>query len=325
MRSYQCSVILPAYNEGKGLIPIVEAVVDVLDQARYTFEVILVDDGSQDDTWQVMQQCRERYTQVKGLRFSRNFGHQLAVHAGIKASSGEMVVVMDSDGQDPPELLPKIFALLDEGHDVVNCVRQKRKESGILKLCYYIFYRIYSRLVPFEISLDCGDFSGMNRKTADIIAGVSQHTPFIRGIRGWTGGSQVNLVYERSARQSGISKYSFRRLVLLAITGITAFSKVPLRIASIAGVTISIASLTYAAVIIVQKLLTGYPALSGWTSLAVLISFLGGMHLTVLGIIGEYLGHIFDAVRGMPPFYIAERLGFDTKSIEFDEERASRG
>ena len=137
--SPQCSVILPAYNEGKGLVPVVDEIVEVLGGAGYSFEVIIIDDGSKDDTWQVIQQCCELYHQVKGLRFARNFGHQLAVHAGIKASSGQMVAIMDADGQDPPELLRKMFALLEEGYDVVNCVRQKRKEPAAIRTGYSSF------------------------------------------------------------------------------------------------------------------------------------------------------------------------------------------
>lgn len=302
---------MPAYNEGDGLVTIVAEVAGVMDASPWTYEIILVDDGSKDHTWPVIGQLHEQYPAVKGLRFARNFGHQLAVHAGIKAAQGDMVAVMDSDGQDPPELLPEMFRLLGEGHDVVNCIRQKRKESALIRLCYYLFYRMYSRVVPFSISVDSGDFSAMNRRTVDIIAGVSQHTPFIRGIRSWAGGSQIDLPYERMARQAGVTKYSVRKLFVLALTGITAFSKLPLRISIVIGLLISIGSLLYAVTVAAVKLITGYPEeYTGWASLAFLVAFLGGAQLTVLGIIGEYLGHIYDSVRGMPTFQVAERVGY---------------
>jgi len=322
--SLERSVIMPAFNESRGLIPVVEEVAEVLQNGELPFEIILVDDGSQDDTWVVVQELRQRIPEVRGLRFARNFGHQLAVHAGLKAAQGRMVAVMDADGQDPAELLTEMFDLIDQGHDVVNCVRKDRKESGIKRFCYYAFYRLYGRLVPFSIPLDSGDFSAMSRRTVDVIARVDQHTPFIRGIRSWTGGSQYDLEYERQERRSGETKYSFRKLIGLAATGVTAFSKVPLRVSIIAGMMISTASLGYAATIFLLKVFTGYPeGYAGWTSLACLVSFLGGAQLTVLGIIGEYLGHIFDAVRGMPAYNIAEQLGFEDGTPLYAPDGAS--
>ena len=310
--SLERSVIMPAFNESEGLIPVVQEVAAELEKQDRSFEIILVDDGSRDDTWSVIQGLHDRIPQVRGLRFARNFGHQLAVHAGLKAAQGQLVAVMDADGQDPAELLTEMFDLIEQGHDVVNCVRKDRKESGFKRFCYYAFYRVYGRLVPFPIPLDSGDFSAMNRRTVDVIARVNQHTPFIRGIRSWTGGSQYELAYERQERRSGETKYSLRKLIMLAATGVTAFSKVPLRLSIIVGMTISAASLMYALAIFLMKILTGYPeGYAGWTSIACLVSFLGGAQLTVLGIIGEYLGHIFDAVRGMPAYHVAEQLGFD--------------
>lgn len=309
--SVHVSVVLPAYNEVDGLRAVVQGVLDVLRPTERTFEVILVDDGSSDGTWDLIRAMCAESSEIRGLRFSRNFGHQLAVHAGLKASSGDYVAIMDSDGQDPPTLLPEIITLLESGHDVVNCVRKKRKEPAAVRLCYYFFYRIYGRMVAFDIPLDSGDFSGMNRRTADILARINQHTPFIRGIRSWAGGSQVELPYERLARQAGTPKYRWRSLFILALTGITAFSKVPLRISIVAGLLISTASLLFSIAVVALKLLTGYPeGYGGWASLATLIAFLGGAQLTVLGIIGEYLGHVFDSVRGMPPFQVAEVEGF---------------
>ena len=310
-----CTVVMPAYNEGNDLTPIVEQVVEAMSKTSYQFEVVLVDDGSTDNTWAVIDTLREKHPQVKAIHFARNFGHQLAVHAGIKAATGDMVAVMDSDGQDPPELLPEMFdKIRKDDYDVVNCVRKKRKESVVKRFCYYTFYRLYSRLVPFDMQPDSGDFSAMNRKVADIIAGVSQHTPFIRGMRSWSGGKHFKLEYERQARHAGDSKYSLAKLFVLAIDGITSFSKVPLRLSIIVGTVVSIVSIFYAIFIVVAKLLTGYPSTAekmGWASLAFLVAFLGGMTLTVLGIIGEYLGHIFDAVRGMPPYLIDKKIGWE--------------
>lgn len=309
------SVVLPAYNESEGLEEVIGEVVEELRKERHPFEVIIVDDGSTDGTWSVICELRRNHYQVKGIRFARNFGHQLAVHAGIKAADGDIIAVMDADGQDPAYLLPGMFKKIKaEGYDVVNCVRRQRKESGFKRACYYLFYRLYKRLVPFEMPLDSGDFSAFSRKVADVIAESSQHAPFIRGMRAWSGGKQYRLEYEREARKSGETKYSMSKLMVLALDGITAFSKVPLRISIVLGIFISLASFLYTLVVLIQRL-TGWGIIEGtqpgWASLAVLVSFLGGIVLTVLGIIGEYLSHIFDAVRGMPPYHISDQLGFD--------------
>lgn len=308
------SIVLPAYNESAGLAAVVDEIVEELRKERSVFEIVIVDDGSNDNTWDIINDLRKKYYQVKGLRFARNFGHQLAVHAGIKATSGDIIAVLDSDGQDPADLLPVMFKKIKtEGYDVVNCVRKKRKESALKRACYFLFYRIYKNLVPFEMPLDSGDFSAFNRRVADIISSVSQHTPFIRGMRAWAGGRQCRLEYEREARQSGETKYSLVKLMTLAMDGITSFSKVPLRISIILGLSISFASMIYALAILIQKVsgLLDPATPRGWTSLILIVSFLGGITLTVLGIIGEYLSHIFDAVRGMPPYRVSDQLGFD--------------
>jgi dolichol-phosphate mannosyltransferase len=295
-----------------GLIPIVEKIVENLNGKNRSYEIILVDDGSADDTWSVIQRLAEKHPGVKGISFPRNFGHQLALHAGVKHSSGEMVALMDSDGQDPPGLLPIMFELIEEGHDVVNCVRKDRKENWVKRLCYYTFYRFYNLLVPFKVTLDSGDFCAMNRRTADILSNSTPHTPFLRGLRSWAGGKQIDLPYKRDARFSGQPKYRFRHLFLLALNGIASFSKIPLRISIIVGLLFSALSLLYAMLVVYLKLFTDVlEGLAGWATLAFLISFLGGAILTVLGIIGEYLGYIFEAVRGIPPFLVSETVGFE--------------
>lgn len=310
----ECSIVLPAFNESEGLVPIVEEIAKTLKKTNNTFEIIIVDDGSSDDTWAVISKLQSKHPEVKALRFARNFGHQLAVHAGIKATTGSMIAIMDSDGQDPADLLPEMFnKIKNEGYDVVNCVRKKRKESALKRACYFLFYRIYNKLVPFDMPLDSGDFSACSRKVADIVSGISQHTPFIRGMRAWAGGKQFDLEYERQSRQSGEPKYGFYKLLMLALDGITSFSKVPLRISIVLGLTISTLSIVYVMWVLCEKFLGLLDPSTprGWTTLVCLTSFLGGIILTVLGIIGEYLGHIFDAVRGMPAYRIADQIGFD--------------
>ena len=218
-----------------------------------------------------------------------------------------MIAILDADGQDPPDLLPVMFMYLNEGYDVVNCIRKKRKENLVYRFLYFMFYRIYSYLVPFEIPLDSGDFSAMKRHIVDHIARVKQRSPFIRGIRSYCGGKKFLLEYERNSRISGKTKYSIYKLFLLAFNGITSFSKFPLRIIFITGFFISLMSLLYLFIIIILKILYNYPQSAGWSSLASLITFFGGLQFIFLGIIGEYLGHVFDFSQCLPSFIVSEK------------------
>ena len=306
------SVILPAFNEAEGLTSTVDRVVASLSSESQTWEIVIVDDGSSDRTWNVVETCCRQDTRIRGVRFARNFGHQIAVYAGIQRARGAVVAVLDSDGQDPPELLPEMFKVQAQGYDVVNGVRRKRKESLWKRAAYYTFYRIYSRAVPFQAPLDSGDFSVFSRNIAKIIAGAPRHNPFVRGIRGWVGGNQTEIEYERDERTSGSTKYSITKLFFLALTGIAAFSKLPLRMSIITGTFISLMSLLYGLSVILMKLIYGYPqGYPGWASLAFLVAFLGGIHLVVLGVIGEYVGYIYDAVSGMPPYVVMSELNLE--------------
>jgi dolichol-phosphate mannosyltransferase len=308
------SVILPVYNEAEGLAEIVGRVERTLEEAQCVpYEILVVDDGSTDDSWdQIAAISGPRDGGVvRGLGLSRNFGHQIAVYAGIQASTGSRVAVLDCDGQDPPELLGQMFARLDEGFDAVNAVRRRRRGSILRRLGYFAFYRLFSRAVPFPVPLDSGDFCVMGPRVAETIRRSRLHNPFIRGVRSWIGGRQVDFPYPREDRQFGKSKYGFIGLVWLGAPGITSFSKVPLRMAVLIGGLIALTSICYTATIVVMKLLLGYPDFSGWASLASLVTFLGGVQLMTIGVVGEYVGHIFDSVRGMPAYVIHEHTGFD--------------
>lgn len=203
------SVILPIYNEEAVLAETLERLLKVLNATNQFYEVICVDDASTDRTWEIIQEHRGQTGAVKGLRFSRNFGHQLAIFAGIKHSRGEFVAVLDADGQDPPELLPELWAKCREGYDVVYAVRQNRKESLFKRTAYKLFYRVYKRIMPFDVPVDAGDFSVFTRGVADFIGGLREHNPFIRGLRSWYGGRQTGIAYDREERGAGRSKYSY--------------------------------------------------------------------------------------------------------------------
>jgi len=302
------SVILPIFNEEACLDDMLHRINNVLLSLKEPFEIVCIDDGSSDRSWSIIEKTVEKNPHIKGVKFLRNFGHQLAVYAGIKYCQGEYIAVMDADGQDPPELLPELFAKCKMGYDVVNAVRRERKENIFKRMAYKLFYVFYKAIVPFDVPLDSGDFSVFNKNVAEFIRSLDEKTPFIRGLRSWYGGKQVNIEYERQKRLAGTPKYSFWKLILLAANASVSFSKMPLRIISIAGIGISFVSFFYGTTMIIMKLTMGIEVL-GWTSTAVLIVFFGGLNLFVLGIIGEYIGNIFDEVKNRPPFSIEKIIG----------------
>lgn len=306
---HQYSVILPIYNEESCLPQVLQRVETVLTGLGRPHEIICVDDCSVDATWSIIQQFCQRNSAFKGLRFKRNFGHQAAVYAGIQYSSGNYVAVLDADGQDPPELLSDLFHQCESGFDVVNAVRRKRKENIFKRIFYALFYRFYKLVVPFEVPLDSGDFSVFSRNVADFIACCREKHPFIRGLRSWHGGRQCVFEYERQKRISGTPKYTLWKLFLLALNASITFSRIPLRFISVLGIIISLLAFGGGVFIIMAKFTVGIN-LIGWTSTAVLIMFFGGLNLFVLGIIGEYIGDIFDEVKNRPIFLVDESSGF---------------
>lgn len=303
------SVIFPVHNENAILAEILKRTIVVLEGLRESYEIICVDDYSIDGSWGIIEELHRQNPYLKGIKFSRNFGHQSAIYAGIKHCTGDYIAVLDSDGQDPPELLPKFFAKCREGYDVVYAIRKKRKENILKRAAYKTFYVFYRAIVPFDAPLDSGDFSVFTKKVAAFIQSLSERNPFIRGLRSWHGGKQCGIEYERQSRLAGKTKYSFYKLLLLALNASITFSKVPLRVISLSGIAISIVSFIFGATLIIQKMIVGIN-LPGWTSVATLIIFFGGINLFVLGIIGEYIGHIFDEVKGRPSFLIDETVGF---------------
>ncbi len=304
----QYSIIYPIFNEETCLKEVIQRTLDSLNPLGQSYEIICVDDCSTDSTWTIIQELNRSNPEIKGLRFLRNFGHQVGVFAGIKHAKGHYVAVLDADGQDPPELLPELFKKCESGYDVVYAVRRKRKEHIFKRLAYATFYRFYRLIVPFKVPLDSGDFSVFSRSVANFIAERSEKRPFIRGLRSWHGGRQTAFEYERQRRLSGKPKYSLFKLFMLALNASISFSKIPLRVISISGVVISVLAFLGGIAILVMKFTIGIDLL-GWTSTAFLIMFFGGLNLFVLGIIGEYIGDIFDEVKNRPIFLVDEKLG----------------
>jgi dolichol-phosphate mannosyltransferase len=310
------SVVVPCYNEEEVLGRLYERVSAAAEAWQEPFEVILVDDGSDEGTWQAVHDIHRRDPRWKALRFSRNFGHQTAVSAGLARAKGQAVIVLDADLQDPPEELERFVAKWREGYEVVYGVRRKRKEGLIKRLCYRFFYRILAGISSTPIPLDSGDFCLMDRKVVELLKSMPERNRFVRGLRAWVGFRQIGVEYQRQAREAGQPQYTFRKLVRLAVDGIFSFSTWPLRLATRLGLLVSTVAFLGAVLHLLQKLCAPLlpevlQPVKGFPTTVIAILFLGGVQLICLGIIGEYIGRIYDEVKGRPSWIVRETLGLD--------------
>ena len=317
----QLSVLIPCYNESEVLPLMVARLKTSLDKLGVSWEVVFVDDGSKDSTFSQLMEVHREDSRFKVLSFSRNFGHQAALSAGLAAVSGEFVAVLDADLQDPPELLERCLKILAEGNDVVYAVRRKRKESAVKRMAYALFYRGLRLIAEVDIPLDSGDFCVMRRNVVDVLRRMPERNLFLRGMRAWSGFRQVGLEYERETRAAGETKYPFRRLLRLATDGVFAFSTVPLRIATFLGFAGVIISLLITAFILGWRFIgfefMGHRAteLPGWTAVVCLVLFLGGVQFLILGVLGEYIGRIYGEVKQRPRWIVREALGVDVRTM----------
>jgi dolichol-phosphate mannosyltransferase len=305
------SVVVPVLNEERNVPEMANRVRKVLDADTIDWELIFIDDGSTDSTpWQLAE-LNATDARIKAVHLSRNFGHQAAISLGLRAAAGDAVVVMDGDLQDPPEMLPEMLARWREGNDVVYAVRVRRSEGWLKRASYRIFYRLLTWMSRVDMPLDSGDFSLMSRRVVDVINAMPERTRFMRGMRSWTGFRQVGVAQVRGARHAGEAKYTLRKLIRLALDGFIASSYRPLQLASLFGVFVSFTAMLLAVGLITLKLTHGIP-LVGWTSLIVAILFMGGVQLVSLGILGEYVGRIYEESRGRPTSVVA-RISGDTR------------
>ena len=300
------SIVIPVFNEAENLPMLHARLTDAMNQVGVDYEIVLVDDGSKDQSPEILKRLESEDRRVVVVEFARNFGHQVAISAGLEHSRGRVVCIMDADLQDPPEVLPTFLAKWQEGWEVVYAVRTERKEWWGKRLAYAVFYRLLQRVANIEIPLDAGDFCVMDRRVVDELVGMPERNRFVRGIRSWVGFKQIGVPYERQARHAGAPKYTFRKLLYLALDGLISFSHTPLRIITILGFTVSLLSFLVASFYIIKKftLGTGVP---GFTTLVVSIFFLAGIQLMTIGVIGEYIGRISDEVKHRP-LYIARRV-----------------
>ena len=303
----ELGLVVPVHNE-ESVLP------QLLDTLRHLnlgvpLAVLFVDDGSTDRTLAILQEACSQDARMACLSFSRNFGHQTAVSAGLQQVRGDLVAVLDADLQDPPDLLGSFIEKWREGYDVVYGIRRNRKEAWALRTAFWLFYRLLSKVATISIPRDAGDFALMDRRVVDAINAMPEHNRFVRGLRSWTGFSQIGIPYARPARKAGKSSYNTRRLTRLALDGLLSFSSVPLRISSWSGAAAALVGFAYLLYIVALYAL-GETLPPGWASLIVIVLFLGGIQLMVLGIIGEYLSRIFDEVKRRPHFVAQAKLGW---------------
>ena len=300
------SVIAPIFNEKENLPELYRRVKEVMDQTREPWELILVDDGSSDESSDMIRALAKEDKRVRPVIFARNFGHQVAVTAGLDYSRGEAVVIIDSDLQDPPELILDMAKKWREGYEVVFAVRAEREGESWFKLwTASLFYRLIYRITDVKIPLDTGDFRLMDRKVVNVMNQMRERHRFLRGMSAWVGFKQIGVEYKRAARTAGETKYPFRKMLRLAINAVTSFSYFPLQVATVFGFfSAGIAILAMPVVIYLRA--SGSQAFFGQASTLLAVLFLGGVQLISLGILGEYIGRLYDEAKGRPLYIVRE-------------------
>ncbi len=305
----QVSVVLPVFNEDQVLPLLYQKLKGVLSLLPHETEIVFINDGSSDGSVTLLKQFQKNDPNVRIISFARNFGHQMAISAGLRYAQGDVMILMDTDLQDPPELIPQLLSKNAEGWDVVYAVRKARKESRIKRLSYNLFYQILHKISLPHIPVDAGDFCLINRRVVALINRMPERTRFVRGLRSWVGLKQTKLEYERDTRFAGCSKYSWWKLVLLALDGMVAFSYAPLRIASFLGLCCSGLAAVGILIFVYLRLFTPI-FIPGWTSIIIAVFFMGSVQLITAGILGEYVARIYEEVKHRPLYIIDEMVGF---------------
>ena len=304
----QISIIAPLYNEEETFPILIDRLNNLVDNSNLTFEIVLVDDGSSDQTPELMKKLSLNDSKYKSIFLSRNYGHQLALSAGFKnVSAEEVVFIIDADLQDPPELFDEFYQKYKEGYEVVYSIRKKRKENIFKRFSYFTFYRIMSLIAYYDIPLDSGDFSLISRRVVDIINEMPEQDRFIRGLRSWIGFKQIGVEYERQERAAGEPKYKFKQLAKLAFTGIFNFSYIPIRFVTFLGIISVSLSLLFLIYTLFEKIFFGAVP-QGFTSLYITIVLFSGVQLISLGILGEYIIRIFYQVKDRPLYIIKNKI-----------------
>jgi glycosyltransferase involved in cell wall biosynthesis len=304
------SFVLPAFNEEETILETYRRLSRVMDGLTGESEVVLVDDGSSDRSLEMMRDLHHRDSRVRYVSLARNFGHQIAVTAGLVFARGDAIIVLDADLQDPPELIPAMIDKWRAGYHVVYAQHISRQREGVLKKLFaYLFYRFLRLLTSEDIPADTGDFCLMDRKVVDVLNSLPERGRYLRGLRAWVGFRQTAVPFEREPRFAGKVKYTFRKSFGLAVTGIVSFSRVPLRVATYLGLIVALFALVMIGVVIYWRLFHPATPLIGYTIITAVILFLAAVQLLCLGIIGEYLGRVYEEVKGRPIFTLKEVSG----------------
>ncbi len=308
------SCVVPAYNEAENIAEFIKALHQQLQQLTDRFEIIVVDDCSHDETAAITLGIADQY-RVKLLRFSRNFGKEIALSAGIDHAAGDVVVMIDADFQHPVELIPKFLAQWREGYEMIYGAQQSREYmSPLRRLSSESFYWLMSKLSKTHLDAKAGDFRLMDRQVVEALKAMPERNRFMKGLYAWVGFKTIGVPYDVQERHAGTSRFNLRSLSSLAINGIVSFSTVPLRVWSFIGFIVASISLFYALWIVAETLIFGVD-LPGWATLVVAVTFLGGLQLLSIGILGEYIGSIFNEVKQRPRYLIARKHGFDDKTL----------
>ena len=309
------SVIIPCMNEEEVLKETNQRVLAVLEKAPIDFEIIYVDDGSTDSTSEVLRSLQIQDTRLRVVRFSRNFGHQVAITAGLEHASGDAAVILDADLQDPPGVIVEFLAKWLDGYDVVYGVRTDREgETAFKRWTAKLFYRFISRLSDTSIPVDTGDFRLLDRRVLNALLSMPERDRFVRGMVSWLGFSQAAVPYQRAPRAAGITKFSLFKMIRFALDGIFSFSILPLRLATWLGFAASVGSILGILIVLLDKYFAVPGMVKGWSSTFIAVLFIGGVQLICIGIIGEYVGRIYGESKRRPLYVIRERIGFETQS-----------
>ncbi len=306
------SIVAPIYNEEGNIQKLYDRVSQVMDSTGESWELVTVNDGSRDKSFEMLEALSHKDPRIKVINFARNFGHQLAVTAGLHYTSGDAMVVIDADLQDPPELILDMIERWKAGYHVVYAVRQERKGESWFKLfTAKMFYRIIYRITDVDIPLDTGDFRLMDRKVVDALNSMPEHNRFIRGLTSWIGFKQTGITYVREAREWGETKYPLKKMVRFAMDAVTGFSYFPLQVMVYVSFVLGVLAILAVPIIAILRLILGFQFLGGQVTNIVVLLIVGSFQLFFLFILGQYVARIYDETRGRPLYIVAEKVGFD--------------
>ena len=311
------SIVAPIYNEEGNIQKLYERVSQVMDSTGESWELVTVNDGSRDKSFELLSELSQKDPRIKVINFARNFGHQLAVTAGLHNTSGDAMVVIDADLQDPPELILDMIERWKAGYQVVYAVRQERKGESWFKLfTAKLFYRLIYRITDVDIPLDTGDFRLMDRKVIDALNSMPEHNRFIRGLTSWIGFKQTGITYVREAREWGETKYPLKKMVRFAMDAVTGFSYFPLQVMVYVSLVLGALAILAIPIIAILRLILGFQFLGGQVTNIILLLLVGAFQLFFLFILGQYVARIYDETRGRPLYIVAEKVGFDEAKIK---------